>query len=217
MLFALENVSFAYSNGSAVLDKADLSIPAGEFVLVRGPSGAGKSTLLRLLCRLEEPVQGRILFEGQPLAGFSPPELRRRVAYVQQTPVTVGGSVRDNLLLSFAFHSAQGALPPDDDLLRARLDSVLLQSVDLDRPAADLSVGQAQRVCLLRTLLMEPKVLLMDEPTSALDLESAKTVLALARQAHDQGVSVLIISHNEQPPDGVTRTLSVNNGRTEWT
>ena len=213
---ALDNVSFAYAGGAPVLEEASLAIKAGAFAVVRGPSGAGKSTLLRLLCRLEEPDSGRILFKGAPVDELPPPVLRRSVAYVQQMPTLLPGTVRENLLLPFAYRANSAAAPPDDADIRARLEELLLTGVTPDTAADRLSVGQAQRVCLIRSLLLSPEVVLLDEPTASLDAESARVVLDRAAALSREGITVIMISHSGTLPEGATGVIEIDNRRLRY-
>lgn len=217
MLIQLDGVSFAYPGAAPLLERTDLGIKAGEYLLVRGPSGAGKSTLLRLLCRLEEPTEGSLHYQGIPYAAMPPTELRRKTAYVQQTPTLTQGTVRRNMLLPFSFKSNAALRPPDDSALTDLLSEFLLQDVALEQEATSLSVGQAQRLCLIRSLALSPQVLLMDEPTSALDPESAAVVLDSARRLRKRGVTIVMVSHSETVPDGVTDVLHINNHTVERT
>ncbi|AMK09712.1 ABC transporter ATP-binding protein [Pseudodesulfovibrio indicus] len=213
MSLALRRVSFGYPGSPPILEDASYEFESGGYYLLRGPSGAGKSTLLRLLCRLEEAQEGAVLFEDRPITDLAPPELRRNVAYVQQMPNLLPGTVRDNLLLPFSF-AANAALPrPSDADLAGRLDRFLLAAVTPDSQADKLSVGQAQRVCLIRSLLLSPKVLLLDEPTASLDAKSADVVLDKARELAGDGMTVIMISHSEAVPPGLTRILSIENRR----
>lgn len=212
MPLSMHQVSFAYPDDSRVFDAASLEVPIGSFLQVRGRSGAGKSTLLRLLCRFEEPQQGVIRFHGTDLRDLQPTELRRRVALVQQTPTLVAGTIRDNLLLGFGFQ-ANAELPrPDDDRLRTELTGLLLDDVDLDKDGRSLSVGQAQRVCLLRALLLDPEVLLMDEPTSALDKRSSEVVYDTAARFHRAGKTLLAVTHADVAPPDITGTIELADG-----
>lgn len=153
-----------------------------------GPSGAGKSTLLRLCDRLEVPSRGRVLFRGDDVAALDPLRLRRRVGLVAQRPTPFGGTVADNLRV------ASPALARDDvDAVLARVE---LGPEFADRPANELSGGEAQRVCLARTLLTGPEVLLMDEPTSSLDPRARHALERLARGQADAGVPVVWVSHD---------------------
>jgi putative ABC transport system ATP-binding protein len=188
----------------------------GAYVLLRGPSGAGKSTLLRLLCRLEEPLAGRILLDGEPVDAMPPALLRRTVAYVQQMPTLLPGTVRENLLLPFSFKANSGLVPPGDDSLADRLAAFLLDGVTPDSRAETLSVGQAQRVCLIRSLLLEPRAVLMDEPTASLDQRSAEVVLAKAAELSRQGTTVVMVSHSSEEPAGVTRHACVSGCALEY-
>ena len=106
--------------------------------------------------------------------------------------------MRDNLLLPFLYAANRNLERPEDDLLRWRLDSLLLQDVALDDMADELSVGQKQRVCLIRSLLLSPRALLLDEPTSALDPESARIVLDTAAEMNREDVTVVLVTHDER-------------------
>ncbi|MBI5519238.1 MAG: ATP-binding cassette domain-containing protein [Desulfovibrio sp.] len=194
--------------GRQVLSGVDLAVPAGAFVQLAGPSGAGKSTLLRLFCRLEEPQAGAVLLDGADIRELAPPLLRRRVAYLQQTPVVAPGSVRENLLLPFAFKAAAGEVPPDDAALVALLARLAAGDIPLGQEAATLSVGQRQRLCLARALLTRPDALLLDEPVSALDPESARAVMDAAESyCLDDGGTVVLVSHAEFEPRRVSPQL----------
>lgn len=207
-VITLSKVTFSYAGGKTLFQDLSLELPGGGFYLVRGPSGAGKSTFLRLVNRLEEPSHGHLMFEGRPLTAYSPPLLRRKILYIQQTPTSVETTVRENLLLAFSFKNNRDLTPPDDDTLRSRLDNFLLYDIDLDTRASTLSVGQLQRLCFVRGLLLNPKVLLLDEPASALDEESASIVEETAeRLCAESGLTVLMVSHRAFTPRWVKHKL----------
>jgi putative ABC transport system ATP-binding protein len=153
-----------------------------------GPSGAGKSTLLRLCNRLDVPTSGRVLFRGDDVAGLDPLALRRRVGMVFQRPTPFPGTVMENLRV------AEPDLGVDDAV--AVLERVRLEPDLLDRPATELSGGEAQRVCLARTLVTQPEVVLMDEPTSSVDRAARLALESLARDLVHDGVSVLWVTHD---------------------
>jgi putative ABC transport system ATP-binding protein len=198
-LLSIRNIRFAYG-ATEVLRGISLEIGRGEFVLLRGESGCGKSTLLRLLARLEVPQAGSLLLDSTPYAELPSVVLRRRVALLQQLPVMIEGSIRDNLLLSLRYARDPVARVSDAEL-QALLDRARLAGMDLDADADALSVGQKQRIALLRLLLMRPEALLLDEPTSALDSESAALILEMIRDLHArEGTTVLLVSHIEVDP-----------------
>ena len=200
-VLAVQGVTFAYAGQPPVLRDLSLTVQRGELVQLVGPSGCGKSTLLRLLCGLEAAQGGRILLSGRPVTELPPPERRRALAYVGQEPVTVPGSVRDNLLLgwSFAIHADRAA--PADATLRDGLEEVELSGLSLDAPADELSVGQRQRLALLRSLVLRPTILLLDEPTSALDRASKAAVEShLEGLCHADGLTLLMVTHRDFAP-----------------
>ncbi len=183
-------------------------------MLITGPSGGGKSTLLRLLVRLEEYDSGLFLFKDKPLKELSPLQLRTKIVLLQQTPVIIAGSVRDNLLLPFTFSVNQQLAKPDDEQLRKQLNRVLLNDIALDSVATGLSVGQQQRICLVRSLLLQPEVLLLDEPVSALDPESKRVVEAMIEKLNGQGITIIMVSHADCMPQRMPiRRLELRDGK----
>jgi putative ABC transport system ATP-binding protein len=194
-------VTFHFSNTKHLFRDLSLKLATGCFYLMKGPSGSGKSTFLRLINRLEEPSSGHILFNGRNLESYSPSQLRRSLLYIQQVPTSVDVTVRQNLLLAFSFKNNRDLTPPDDETLMAHLDSFLLGDIPLDTSAATLSVGQLQRLCFIRGLLLDPRVLLLDEPASALDGKSSQIVEETAeRLCAEAGLTVIMVSHRPFTP-----------------
>jgi putative ABC transport system ATP-binding protein len=184
------------TGGRDLLRGFSLDLAAGEMVALRGPSGAGKTSLLRTVAMLQDPGAGRVALDGREPADLGWPAWRRRVALVAQAPAIFPGTVRANLHRPFGWDGRHGA-PPADDHLRALLDRLRLADVALDADAERLSIGQQQRVCLVRTLLTAPDVLLLDEPTSALDPDSADAVETAVREAvAARRGGALVVSHD---------------------
>jgi putative ABC transport system ATP-binding protein len=170
------------------LDDACAAIPGDGITVVVGPSGSGKSTLLRCCNRLEVPTSGRVLFHATDVAALDPLRLRRRVGMVFQRPTPFPGTVRENLAV---------ALPTIDDHTAAtHLDQVGLPAAFLDRVTTELSGGEAQRVCLARTLVTEPEVVLMDEVSSSVDPVQRQGLEQLARTLASRGVVVVWVTHD---------------------
>ena len=200
-MIVLSNLTFGYSDDLLLIRDVSYSFEDGEFYVIQGPSGVGKSTLLRLLNRLEEPVGGKIRFRGRPLSYYDAPELRRSLLYVPQTPVVIDGSVRANLLLPFTFQINTHLQRPDEEMLQGRLAQFLLSDINLDDQAQSLSVGQLQRLCLIRGLLLSPQGLLLDEPTSALDPASRLVVQAATEHfCLRTGATVIVVAHQPIRP-----------------
>src|SRR5579885_1949917 len=168
-----------------IIEGFSARIPADGLTAMVGPSGAGKTTLLRLLNRLDDPDAGDVLLDGRDVRSYDVLELRRRVQYVGQVPVTFPGTVAANV-------------GPEVDQLLAHVG---LDPVLADRDADRLSVGEAQRMCLARALARHPECLLLDEPTSALDTRSKGGVEALIRRLADEGLTVVMVNHDPRQAD----------------
>ncbi|AXO25778.1 phosphate ABC transporter ATP-binding protein [Mycobacterium avium] len=192
--------------GLRALDGLTAAIPGRGVTAVFGPSGSGKSTLLRLCNRLELPTSGRVSFYGSDIAGLDPLWLRRRVGMCFQRPTPFPGTVADNLRVA----------DPDADEARMRetLDRVALTGAWLDRDVLALSGGEAQRVCLARTLMARPQVLLLDEPTSAVDAEAAEVIERAVRELAADGTPALWVTHDAaQVTRAADRVLRLERGR----
>lgn len=210
-----KDVTFGFPGQTPLFAELSLSIHKGAFYRVKGPSGAGKTTFLRLINRLEEPISGKIRFQNKPIESYSPPDLRRSLHYIQQTPTMMDGSVEENLLLPFSFKNNLHLERPQRKKLDNLLRDVHLQGVGMNDHAMTLSVGQIQRLCLIRGLLLNPEVLLLDEPTSALDRESALAVTELLERLNvESGLTVLSVTHKTYGRGNIAhRCLEVNDGR----
>lgn len=204
-MFAFESVGVVL-DGTAVLADVTVEIPDHGVTAIVGPSGAGKSTLLRLCNRLEITTTGRVFHRGQELGGLDPLTLRRRVGMVFQKPTLFGGTVADNLDV---------AAPDSSPEQRAQaLHRAALDESFLERRADTLSGGEAQRVCLARTLLTEPQALLLDEPTSALDASPKRAFEQTATALTAEGIPIMWITHElEQVRRIADQVLVLDRGR----
>ena len=171
------------------------AVPAGRLTVLVGPSGAGKTTLLRLLNRLDDPDGGSVHLAGRDVRDYDVLDLRRRVQVVGQVPVTFPGTVADNI-------AAGGDTA-------ALLERVGLHPALAGREADRLSVGEAQRMCLARSLALAPEVLALDEPTSALDTASKAGVESLIVGLAASGLTVVMVTHDPRHTELADHVVTV--------
>ena len=177
------------AGGGRLIDGVDLDIRPGARLAVMGANGAGKSLLLRLLHGLIRPSAGEILWRGRPPGR----EARLAQAMVFQRPVLLRRSVRANLRFALAARGAGRAervARAEQALAHARLERLA------QRPARLLSAGEQQRLAVARALACAPRLLFLDEPTASLDPASAQAVEALIRDAHAEGVAIVLVTHD---------------------
>lgn len=217
-LLRLESVTRIHGHGAravTALEDIDLTLERGEFVAVMGPSGSGKSTLLNLAGALDAPTSGRVLVEGEDLAGLSPTgraDLRRR---------SIGFVFQDFNLLPSLTAAENVAFPLELDgvsAAAARTEAMrALEGVGVgdlaDRFPDDVSGGQAQRIAIARALIGPRRLLLADEPTGALDSATGGEVVALLRQRAADGAAVLLVTHEPRLAAWADRTVFLRDGR----
>lgn len=205
-MFTFDDVTVIGPDGRHRLDGVDTTFSAEGFTALVGPSGSGKSTLLRCCNRLEVATEGEIRFRGDPIGSLDPLVLRRRVAMVFQRPTPFPGTVRDNLRIAASELDDAGA---GELLTRVHLDASFL-----DRDATELSGGEAQRMCLARSLAVEPEVVLMDEVTSSVDHVAKGVLESLAKDLSAAGMSIIWVTHDlDQAARLADRTVVLMHGR----
>jgi putative ABC transport system ATP-binding protein len=199
------------------LDGVSFELAAGEFAAVVGPSGAGKTTLLHMLGCMDRPTSGRLLLDGCPVDGMSEAALTRtrqeRVGFVfQHFGLVPTLTVAENVGLPNTF----AARPLTRAAARTRVDA-LLERVGLlprrEHRPHQLSGGEMQRVAIARALMNAPRLLLADEPTGNLDSGTAAGVVALLRDLHREGLTVVVVTHNEALAEIANRRLLMADGR----
>ncbi|KAF8392861.1 hypothetical protein HHK36_021100 [Tetracentron sinense] len=191
--FRVRELTKYSETGVPILSKVCLDIPKGMIVGIIGPSGSGKSTLLRSLNRLWEPPASTVFLDGRDICDLDVLSLRRKVGMLFQLPVLFEGTVADNV--------RYGPQLRGDKLTDTEVHKLLnladLNSSFASKTGGELSVGQAQRVALARTLANEPEVLLLDEPTSALDPISTQNIEdAILKLKKSRGMTTIMVSHS---------------------
>jgi len=199
----------------SALSGVSLRIERGEYTAVIGPSGSGKSTLMNILGGLDRPTGGKYLFENENVQDFDDDQLaefrNRRIGFIFQSFQLLP---RLTALQNVELPLVYGGVAPADRRARA---AELLERMGLGerlghRPT-QLSGGQQQRVAIARALANEPDLLLADEPTGALDQSTGKEVLELFEQLHDEGLTMVMVTHDANVAARARRRIAFRDGK----
>jgi len=204
----------AEANGAVIraLDNFSLNVDPGEWIAIMGPSGSGKSTLVNLIGCLDRPSSGEIWMDGQNVANMSASELNRiraeKIGFVfQQFHLIPFLSALENVMLAQYFHS----MTDEQEALEA-LERVGLKGRAHHIPS-QLSGGEQQRVCIARALINDPKIVLADEPTGNLDAANEEIVLRLLRELHQQGHTIVMVTHDPVVARLADRRIELHHGK----
>ena len=218
-MIKLINVSRLYpakaeENGGSIkaLDDFSLTVAPGEWVSIMGPSGSGKSTLVNLIGCLDRPTTGEIWLDSQNVANISAVELNRvraeKIGFVfQQFHLIPYLTAVENVMLAQYFHS----MTDEKEALEA-LERVGLKDRCHHVPS-QLSGGEQQRVCIARALINDPKIILADEPTGNLDAQNEEIVLRLLREFHQQGRTIVMVTHDPVVARLADRRIELHHGK----
>jgi putative ABC transport system ATP-binding protein len=214
----LSHVSKVYGSGDTevrALDDLSLTVEPGDYLAVMGASGSGKSTAMNIIGCLDRPTAGHYLLSGTSVEDLSDDELadlrNQRLGFVfQQFHLLPNMSAMDNVMLPMVY----AGLPARQRRERARqaLERVGLGHRLENRPN-ELSGGQQQRVAIARAIINEPALLLADEPTGALDSHTTQEVLAIFDQLHQQGMTVVMVTHEDDVAARADRIVHFRDGR----
>lgn len=195
----------------------DIEIRKGEYVAIMGPSGSGKSTLMNLIGCLDSPTSGQYYLAGNLVSDMDDDELARirnkEIGFVFQTfNLLARATALHNVELPLIY----AGIPRHERENRAK---IALRSVDLEgrmlHKPSELSGGQRQRVAIARALVNDPSILLADEPTGALDTATGNEIMALFARLHEQGNTIVLVTHEHDIAMHAHRVIHIRDGKVE--
>ena len=215
-ILKVSHLSKIYGKGETAvtaLDDVSFSVEQGDFVAIVGPSGSGKSTLLHMLGGVDRPSAGRVEIDHTDINRLDESSLaifrRRQIGLIYQfynlIPVL---SVEENMTLPILLDGKQ----VDEDRLNELIETLDLTNRQHYLPN-QLSGGQQQRVAVARALVTEPTLILADEPTGNLDSKSSKDIIALLHELHDQGNTIVLITHDNDIAEEAERKVRLSDGK----
>jgi putative ABC transport system ATP-binding protein len=210
-ILEIERISKSYGN-LQVLKEMDLSVKEGEWVAIMGPSGSGKSTLLNIIGCMDTPSTGSVKINGIETAQLNKKQLtelrRDTIGLVfQQFHLIPHLTALENVMLAQYYHSM-----PDEKEAIAALARVGLKD-RLQHHPGQLSGGEQQRVCIARALINYPSLILADEPTGNLDDENEQIIMDVFRQLHQEGHTIIMVTHDKEVAKNAQRVIMFEYGR----
>jgi putative ABC transport system ATP-binding protein len=211
-IIKLQGIKKYYDESTHVLENLNLIIHKGAWTSIMGPSGSGKTTLLNLIGCLDSPTTGSVVINGTEITALTQTQLtrfrRENIGLIfQQYHLVPYLTALENVMLAQYYHGIIDEKKATDALKKVGLGH------RLDHVPAHLSGGEQQRVCIARALINEPKILLADEPTGNLDQKNGEIVLKLIKQLHQEGHTILLITHNQEIAKLGQRTITVIDGK----
>ncbi|MEM1507478.1 MAG: ABC transporter ATP-binding protein [Candidatus Bathyarchaeia archaeon] len=209
-----ENVTFGYSHDKPIIKDVSFEVKPGEKVAIVGPTGSGKSTLIKLIPRFYDPISGRILIDGVDIKNIKIKSLRKHVGIVHQDTMLFSGTIKDNITygrpdasMSEVIEAAKAAGIHDFIISLPKK-----YETNIAERGVTLSGGQRQRIAIARTLIINPKILILDDPTSNLDAETESMVLEALKKLVE-GRTVIIVTQRLSMLKMADRIMVLEDGR----
>ncbi|MDB4253894.1 ABC transporter ATP-binding protein [Gammaproteobacteria bacterium] len=219
-MISVEGVTKHYALGTQTVEAlrgVSFDIQKGEFIAIMGPSGSGKSTLMNIIGCLDIPTHGTYLLNNQEVSSLDDDALagirNKEIGFVfQNFHLLARNSALDNVMLPLKYAGIEKA----DQITRAKaaLSEVGLED-RMDHQPSELSGGQQQRVAIARALVNNPSILFADEPTGNLDSRTGHDVMQLFHNLHDQGQTIILITHENEVAAEAQRTIFIKDGLIE--
>lgn len=210
-ILELNNISKIYGQVKA-LDQVSLTVEQGQWIAIMGPSGSGKTTMMNIIGCMDKPSSGQAVLDNRDLCGLSPAELtairRDTIGLVfQQFHLVSYLTALENVMMAQYYHS----IIDESEALQA-LSRVGLADRAKHLPR-QLSGGEQQRVCIARALINYPKLILADEPTGNLDETNEGIVLELLKRLHDEGSTIIVVTHDPEVAEHAQKTVVLEHGK----
>ena len=195
-----QDVYFTHENGRRVFKNFNVVIPIGKVSIIEGDNGSGKSTLVRLLLRYHKPQCGEIFINGVPYSSLNPTDIRKSIAYIPQNPILLNRTIYDNIVYGNSEPYTKEYI--NNVFLKLNLETFLKTlpkgiDTEVGTYGSYLSGGQKQVIWIIKTLLMDPMIVIMDEPTASIDEENKELVVQLLTQMIDEkNRTVIMITHD---------------------
>ncbi len=210
-ILELKGVSKIYGDLKA-LNNIDLTVYRGDWLSIMGPSGSGKTTMINIIGCMDLPSVGEVILDGEDISKEKSNSLtvirRDKIGLIfQQFHLVSYLSAVENVMVAQYYHSV-----PDYEEALAALDKVGLKDRATHLPS-QLSGGEQQRVCIARALINSPEIILADEPTGNLDEENEQMVIGILKQLHEEGATIIVVTHDPEVGDVAERKIVLEYGK----